>query len=247
MKNTLIAGAVFVRMIASITILFMIYFITTDVFANHKLPEIIDYSQLKGGCINNSKEMFEIGALGFNQAPEILNVIVYLKKRYKLQDAVETGTYQGNTSKALSMLFDKVYTIEVTENSYQNSQKSLASSDNIELIFGSSEQKLDELLPNLTNRRILFYLDAHWDQNWPILKELSAISKTHKDNCVIIIDDVQVPGYSSIAYDSHQGEALSYDYIKEVIGQVFTNHSVHYALPSDYNKRAKMILIPVSQ
>jgi len=222
----------------------LVCFMLNNAFAICKLPEVVDYSQAKGGCRNNNCELFEIGALGFNQAPEMFNFMAYLKQKYNLQDAVETGTYHGNTTKALSMLFDKVYTIEIVKDNYEISKKSLASVTNAELFLGSSDKELGILLPKLTGRRILFYLDAHWYEDWPILEELAMIAKTHKDNCVIVIDDVKVPGYSSVPYDQYKGQPLSYEYIEAAVKNVFTNHSVHYVVPSDYKKRAKMVLVP---
>lgn len=228
----------------SIAAAFSTCFILNSAFAINKLPEVVDYSEAKGGCRNNNDELFEIGALGFNQAPEIFNFMTYLKKKYNLQDAVETGTYQGNTTKALSILFDKVYTIEIVKDNYDVSKKSLAEVTNVELLLGGSGKELGILLPKLVDRKILFYLDAHWYEDWPILEELAMIAKTHKDNCVIVIDDVKVPGYLSVPFDKYKGQPLSYEYIEDAVKNVFTHHTVHYVIPSDYRKRAKMILVP---
>jgi predicted O-methyltransferase YrrM len=223
---------------------FLVCFVLNNAFAACNLPEVVDYSQARGGCRNDNCGLFEIGALGFNQAPEIFNFMAYLKKRYNLQDAVETGTFQGNTTKALSILFDKVYTIEIIKDNYDISKESLAAVTNVELILGSSGKELGVLLPKLVDRRILFYLDAHWFEDWPILEELAMIAKTHKDNCVIVIDDVKVPGYPSVPYDQYKGQPLSYEYIAAAVKNIFTSHSVHYVIPGDYKKRAKMVLVP---
>src|SRR5580693_5258798 len=125
-----------------------------------------------------------------------------LQKRYNLNGAVETGTFFGATTIFFSLFFDEVYTIEGKEKFYNDSRERLKNHPNIRCCLGSSEQVLKNILPSLEDKRLLFYLDAHSyyleaEQGgfhyWPLLEELEEISKTHKDNCIIVVDDCMVP------------------------------------------------------
>ena len=104
--------------------------------------------------------------------------------------------------------------------------------------MGSSVVELEKLLPSLIGKRIFFYLDAHWEKYWPLRDELEEISRTHKDNCVIFIDDVLVPGYAEVNYDLYKGAALSFDYIKDKVEKVFTDYTVHYVINGEWSTRA---------
>jgi hypothetical protein len=99
-------------------------------------------------------------------------------------------------------------------------------------------------LPHLKDRRLLFYLDAHWYEYWPLLDEIKIISKSHKDQCILVVDDCQVPGRSDIDYDEYKGIPCSYEYVKEALDDCFTKYDYHYLIPRDPNRRAKLVAIP---
>jgi hypothetical protein len=114
----------------------------------------------------------------------------------------------------------------------------------VALHLGSSEMVLSELLPTLTDKRILFYLDAHWGKFWPLLDELVEIGKTHRDNCIIVIDDIKVPGRPDILYDAFEGHESSLAYVLDNLNLVFTDYTYHYIIPKDIRSRAKFVAIP---
>ncbi len=123
----------------------------------------------------------------------------------------------------------------------------LAKYSNIHCHFGSSPTFLRDILPSLSDQRVLFYLDAHWYTDWPLLNELKEIAKTHRDHCIIVIDDFKVPGRKDIPYDWHNGnEEYAYEYVKKSIDQVFSGYSVHYLVPRDVNSRGKFVAIPTN-
>lgn len=211
---------------------------------NTKVPDIIDFRKIERGCGKTNEFVYEMGLLSFNGAPEVSTVMTYLKKAYNISDVVETGSFQGNTTALFGNMFDKVYSIEINQENYEASKASLAHMENVQIIKGSSEKALAELLPSLRGKRVLFYLDAHWEEFWPIREELEVIAKTHKDNCVIVVDDAMVPGYKDVAFDSYKDQPLSYDYIKKQLDEVFTNYSVHYIITSKDAPRAQMLILP---
>lgn len=212
------------------------------------LPRVIDFGKFLP--IEDSRRVYdelqwELGCYAFNIAPEITPVFSFLAKQYKIETAVETGTCQGNTTIALARLIDKVHTIEIVEDQYCKAKNKLKQISNIICHLGSSEKVLKDLLPSLSNQRVLFYLDAHWESYWPLLDELEEISSTHRDNCIIIIDDFKVPGRRDIYYDAYGGAECSIEYIKKQLDKVFTDYTYHYLIPKSVWSRAKFIAIPI--
>ena len=80
-----------------------------------------------------------------------------------------------------------MHTIEITADTYRKSEESCSRHPpNVHCYLGSSDEVLKGLLPRLSNKTALFYLDAHWEDHWPLRNELIEISKTHRDNCIIV-------------------------------------------------------------
>lgn len=195
----------------------------------------------------------------FNTNPHISSFVSYLYQSNPLNIAIETGTFEGNTTKFLASLFEKVHTIEIFEPKYIEAKKRLNLYDNIDFHLGSSDEVLKKLLPRLKNASILFYLDAHetvlsgaitdTPVHWPLLEELKTIALTHHDNCVIMIDDIQVPKRPDIHFDTYNGEACSFKYVEKSLAKIFTNPTLFYLISPSYSnvnltKRAKLVALP---
>lgn len=218
------------------------------------LPQIIDFSKFPSieasvdstGYKNNDMDCWQYGGYAFNCAPEITPFFALLKRNYGIDTIVETGTFHGGTTILFSLLFDKVHTIEFESNNYASAKKNLEPYANVTCHFGSSEVVLQQILPTLKNQRILFYLDAHWESFWPMLDELEEISKTHQDNCVIVIDDFKVPGRPDIPYDYYYPHECSIEYVQNKLNKIFSSYTTHYLIPKSKNCRAKFIAIPTT-
>ena len=122
---------------------------------------------------------------------------------------IETGTYYGDTTKILSRISSKVISIEADQDLYELAKKTFSNLENIELMFGRSEDKLPEAFKKIkTYKNICIYLDAHLCNDHiknkktfgvekdatPIKKELKFIEeqkdKFNKIN--ILIDDIRL-------------------------------------------------------
>ena len=122
---------------------------------------------------------------------------------------IETGTYYGDTTKILSRISSKVISIEADQDLYELAKKTFSNLENIELMFGKSEDKLPEAFKKIKNyQNICIYLDAHLCNDHiknkktfgeekdasPIKKELKFIEeqkdKFNKIN--ILIDDIRL-------------------------------------------------------
>ncbi len=206
-------------------------------------PVFVDYSQVYPSC-GGRHPHWKTGVQAFNGAPEMASFFSYLKKVYSIDAAVETGTCLGNTTACLSALFDTVFTIEIDEQRCQKTAHDLKELSNVYCLLGNSGKVLEDILPGLQARTVLFYLDAHWDSYWPLRDELEQISKTHKDNCVVVIDDCKVPGRKDIPFDKYGEHECSYEYVKNQLAKVFTEYEVFYIIPKHNNSRAKLVVVP---
>lgn len=219
----------------------LILFLSISVLATER---IIDLGKETFTDPFSGKYELETWKLAFNKAPEFGPFFIDLAKKLNISIAIETGTFEGKTSRFFSYAFDHVHTIENHPDVYKNTEKALQMFRNITCHFGSSDEVLQDLLPSLKEAPLLFYLDAHWRDPWPLLKELQAIGRTHRDNCIVIIDDFKVPGRPDIAYDVYLGNECSFEYIYESLNLVFSEYDYYFVIPRDPSCRAKFVAFP---
>jgi predicted O-methyltransferase YrrM len=183
----------------------------------------------------------------FNNDSVVSDTVVKLVKDLNIDCIIETGTFRGTTTAFLSETFPNIdiYTIEVDYNMYIQAEANLKPYTNIKLLYGSSEKVLEALLPQLKDKRILFYLDAHWEEYWPLLDEFEAIRKTAKDNCCIVIDDFKVP-FRQFQHDTYEQQPLDIDYIEEKMNEVYTTPFYFFNDRSTRQPRAvgKIYIVP---
>lgn len=116
-----------------------------------------------------------------------------------IQLAIETGTWHGESAAELSLVFQKVWTIELDESLHRDAISAHQEKSNIAFLQGSSPAVLSRLLPEVEGP-CLFWLDAHWggsvgageDHQCPVLDEISAIDAwNHSASSCILIDDAR--------------------------------------------------------
>jgi hypothetical protein len=113
---------------------------------------------------------------------------------------IETGTLSGETIFALEPYFDKLHTIEFSENWYNNT-KNRYSGNKINFILGDSSIVFESFLPKITDKCI-FFLDGHWsggdtgksDKDCPLDEEITHINNLFQNDAIIIIDDFRLFG-----------------------------------------------------
>jgi predicted O-methyltransferase YrrM len=212
------------------------------------LPKEIDFNdeEFKNLFFGEAISQEEISSGPFDGMSEITMFFKWAKNNFHISTAIETGSSHGGTSIFLAKVFHEAYTIEICDQSYERTKENLSQYSNAFPIHGNSSEVFKDLLPKLFGTRVMFYLDAHWNTYWPLLDELEMIGKTHKDNCVIVIDDIKVPSQPQRGYDSYAGNDLSYEYIEQKLKNIFLNYSIHYLLPiGDMGKRAKLAVLPI--
>jgi|TARA_B110000858_G_C17698935_1_gene424930 hypothetical protein len=180
--------------------------------------------------------------------------------KYTIDVAIETGTCEGDGTLSLSKHHDLVITCEIDKNYFKKSlvnfktngfniidgfrlpKSNLAvyelqnKNKKIYLIMGSSPIVLDDILDNglgfEIKKSIVFYLDAHWGDSFPILDELELISKYNLSDSKIIIHDFYVPGFTKWnineygidvhcwGYDFYKDDNLNFEYVKEKLFKI---------------------------
>jgi hypothetical protein len=121
--------------------------------------------------------------------------------RYGLKILVETGTFYGDMVEAMKSFFDRVYSIELCEELYENAKKRFREARHVALIHGDSGIELMNLMDKI-DQPALFWLDGHYsdgvtargEKNTPIYEELRHILNAPDRGHVIIIDDARCFG-----------------------------------------------------
>lgn len=150
--------------------------------------------------------------------------IVEIAENFNPTSVVETGTFLGSSTPALSSLTDgPVYTLEINKKFAQKAKTRFLknhSNRRIELITGDSTVVLTTLLPKLNadnnNSRVMFYLDAHWEERIPTYDELIIID-AHLDNWIAIIDDFKIEHDPEYGYDNYPSGSVDLTVVPRIL------------------------------
>lgn len=126
------------------------------------------------------------------------NTIRQYAKQYGTKTLIETGTYRGDTIAATIGVFERAYSIELSEELATKAQTRFANDARVTILQGNSASELANILEQIDSPA-LFWLDAHYsagitsggDNDAPILKELEAILAHSVKNHIILIDDAR--------------------------------------------------------
>jgi hypothetical protein len=130
-------------------------------------------------------------------------------ERFDLKILVETGTFYGDMIEAMKDTFNQIYSIELSQELYENARKRFIADSNVKILQGDSGIELGKIAATL-DQPALFFLDGHYsagttakgELDTPIFKELTHIFDNPLKGHVIIIDDARCfgtePDYPSI-------------------------------------------------
>lgn len=128
--------------------------------------------------------------------------------RPPIQLAVESGTFEGTTTRLLAPRFARVMTIELDRPRYQRNLEVHADLPNVHFLFGDSADWVPELARTCADQPIFWYLDAHFTPGarrgrwkmplagrgaFPLWLELAAITERHQPD-IVVVDDVHAFG-----------------------------------------------------
>lgn len=152
-----------------------------------------------------------------------IEVIKYLRDKYKIDTFVETGTFKGINAKLHSKNFNTVFTCEKVPEYWETSNKRMTGILNTFIYKKNSPEFLKKFVET-SNKGFMFYLDAHfYDKKLPknkrfvVLEELVSLGR--KNNSVIIIHDFD-NGLGHITYD---GVDLDMDLLRNKLKKVNPN------------------------
>lgn len=126
------------------------------------------------------------------------NFVLALRDAFNIRRFIETGTYMGDTLDRLHADFDRLDSIELSEQYHAQAMARFAQQPNIHLVNADSADGLKSVL-RLRSGRALIWLDAHFSggdtakgtSNTPIESELAAILSYAERNDIILIDDLR--------------------------------------------------------
>lgn len=159
----------------------------------------------------------------FNGDTFICEEFLKLKQIHSITTAIETGSCLYSTTKWLGENFDKVLTVEVNKEFADHGSEKIKHLLNVGAFIDDSVLFLHKTLPDIpTDESVILFLDAHWNDNCPLLQELSAINLLNtKKPPVIAIHDFYT-GNPELGFDSYGGQPFVWDWISPYI-QVLEN------------------------
>lgn len=129
-------------------------------------------------------------------------VVSGLRNRYLTRDFVETGTCDGRTAQFASLIFDRVWTIEVDPAKHHDASVGLLQGvGNVQQVLGDSAVVLPKILDEIGDRPTMLYIDAHWcggerctKTECPIVAEMLALRPRFEAgiNDVVIVDNASM-------------------------------------------------------
>ena len=122
---------------------------------------------------------------------------------------VETGTFLGETTLAVSGIFERCWTVEIDKGLYEQALVKFKDRQNVTALHGDSEMLIVDILKDIDGPAI-FWLDGHYSRantgrgatDTPIMNELMRIFEHPIKQHVILIDDARdflgVNGYPTV-------------------------------------------------
>lgn len=138
-----------------------------------------------------------MGAVNFSLSPDLVQA---LSDALPLEVLVETGTFEGDTVAGLLSRFREIHSVELSPHYFEKAKARFANERHVHLAHGDSTSFLMEVVPVLSGRGVLYYLDAHWcvasntagdKSQCPLLDEIRAIDRLGETS-VIVIDDARL-------------------------------------------------------
>src|SRR5688572_14394155 len=89
-------------------------------------------------------------------------VVNDVRKKFRLETLVETGTFKGHMVEAQRRNFKKIYSIELDDKLFYSAKEDFKDMLHVEILQGDSSVKLARVLDGISNDSVLFWLDGHY-------------------------------------------------------------------------------------
>lgn len=134
---------------------------------------------------------------------------------------IETGTFRGVTTEFLAENSNAlIYTVEAEPRFFHYATLKLRRFKKVRVTLGDSREFITRLIKDsdVPKTKVFFYLDAHWNEDLPLYKEVELIGR-HWNEVVIMIDDFEVPDDDGYKFDDYgNGKKLCLDYLNPLLG-----------------------------
>jgi len=189
--------------------------------------------------------------MSFKYVEKALNSDIVVQKMVKkviedndIEYVVETGTHVGHSTKFFSGISKNVITTEIKEEWLNQAKDYLKELTNIQFFLGDSAIILKEELAKLSNKKVFLFLDAHFNNDLALDRELKAISES-KVIPYIMIHDFKVPSRKDLDYDGWDGKEYSFENLEHLIKDIYPKgYRFYYNDESDIRQRGCIIIEP---
>lgn len=120
-----------------------------------------------------------------------------LRRKWRINFFVETGTAYGDTTELAAIMFDQVWSCDIDGKLIEKARDRIKDYPGVKLSIESSPDFLRRIKPELA-QPVMYWLDAHWSggptkpvKESPLLEEIGAISSLN-GHSVILIDDIEL-------------------------------------------------------
>lgn len=120
-----------------------------------------------------------------------------LRRKWRINFFVETGTGHGDTTELAAIMFDQVWSCDIDGNLVDKGRIRLTEYPGVKISVESSPDFLKRIKPQLA-QPVMYWLDAHWcggpakpTKECPLLEELKSIESL-LGHSVILIDDIEL-------------------------------------------------------
>lgn len=179
----------------------------------------------------------------FNEDTILQETFLKLVERTRPDMIIETGTHQADTTEFLASFNIPVVTTEIDYKFYNLSKKRLEYLNNVVQLLGDSADQLSKILDNtLMDKKIIMFLDSHFNNDQVLERELELFVKlTIKP--IIIIHDFYVPG-KDFGYDTWDGHRYDFDFYKSYFDNIYGMNGYSYKFNDDaVGKRRGVIIV----
>jgi hypothetical protein len=126
-------------------------------------------------------------------------IVIAYAKTFGTRILIETGTYLGDMLGVVRPHFDRLISIELSEELAAKARMRFKSYPKIQIVQGDSGEKLHEVLSPI-QQKVVFWLDGHYsggftaraDRDTPVVNELRTIASHAVKDHVILIDDARL-------------------------------------------------------
>ncbi len=125
-------------------------------------------------------------------------LVHYLRRKWRINFFVETGTAYGDTAELAAIIFDQVWSCDIDPTLIEHARNRLSEYTSIvDLAVESSLDFLRRIKPQVS-QPVMYWLDAHWcggpikpTKECPLIDEIEAIGSLNTHS-VLVIDDINL-------------------------------------------------------